>query len=133
MIVVDTNTIAYLYIQGQRTAHAEKILMKDNEWIAPLLWRSEFLSVLALCFRQGTLSLDDALVVAEAAQQFMQDREFDVSSAHVLQLVSTSKCSSYDCEFVALAESFKVPLITSDKELLKNFPSIAISMENFVT
>jgi predicted nucleic acid-binding protein len=133
MIVVDTNTIAYLYIQGQRTAQAEKVLMKDNEWIAPLLWRSEFVSVLALCFRQGTLSLDDALMVADAAQQFMQDREFDVPSAHVLQLVSASKCSSYDCEFVALAESFKVPLITSDKELLKDFPSIAISMDKFVT
>ena len=132
MIVVDTNTIAYLYIQGQRTAQAEKVLMKDNEWIAPLLWRSEFMSVLALCFRQGTLSFDDALVVAEAAQQLMHDREFDVPPAQVLQMVSTSKCSSYDCEFVALAESFKVPLITSDKDLLKNFPSIAISMEKFV-
>ena len=132
MIVVDTNTIAYLYIQGQRTAQAEKVLMKDNEWIAPLLWRSEFMSVLAWCFRQGTLSLDDALMVADSAQQLMQDREFDVPSAHVLQLVSASKCSSYDCEFVALAESFKVPLITSDKELLKNFTSIAISMEKFV-
>ena len=133
MIVVDTNTIAYLYIQGQRTAQAEKVLMKDNEWIAPLLWRSEFMSVLALCFRQGTLSLDDALVVAEAAQQFMQDREFNVPPAQVLQLVSASKCSSYDCEFVGLAKSLKVPLITSDKELLKNFPSTAISMEKFVT
>jgi predicted nucleic acid-binding protein len=132
MIVVDTNTVAYLYIQGQRTAQAEKVLMKDNEWIAPLLWRSEFMSVLALCFRQGTLSLDDALVVAEAAQQFMQDREFDVPPAQVLQLVSTSKCSSYDCEFVGLAKSLEVPLITSDKELLKNFPSTAISMEKFV-
>lgn len=133
MIVVDTNTIAYLYIQGQRTAQAEKVLMKDNEWIAPLLWRSEFMSVLALCFRQGTLSLDDALVVAEAAQQFMQDREFNVPPAQVLQLMSASKCSSYDCEFVGLAKSLKVPLITSDKELLKNFPSTAISMEKFVT
>ena len=133
MIVVDTNTIAYLYIQGQRTAQAEKVLMKDKEWIAPLLWRSEFMSVLALCFRQGTLSLDNALVVAEEAQRFMQDREFDVSPAQVLQLVSASKCSSYDCEFVTLAESFQVPLITSDKKLLKNFPSIAISMEKFVT
>ena len=127
MIVVD-NTIAYLYIQGQRTAQAEKVLMKDNEWIAPLLWRSEFMSVLALCFRQGTLSLDDALVVAEAAQQFMQDS----AASSGASMVSTSKCSSYDCEFVALAENFKVPLITSDKELLKNFPSIAISMEKFV-
>ncbi len=50
----------------------------------------------------------------------------------MLQLVSTSKCSSYDCEFVALAKTFKVPLITSDKGLLKNFPSIAISMDKFV-
>ena len=133
MIVVDTNTIAYLYIQGQRTAQAEKVLMKDNEWIAPLLWRSEFMSVLALCFRQGILSLDDALVVAEAAQQFMQDREFNVPPAQVLRMVSTSKCSSYDCEFVGLAKNLKVPLITSDKELLMNFPSIAISMEKFVT
>ena len=90
------------------------------------------MSVLALGFRQGTLSLDDALVAGEAAQQFMQDREFNMPPAQVLRMVSTSKCSSYDCEFVALAESFKVPLITSDKELLKNFPSIAISMEKFV-
>ncbi len=37
-----------------------------------------------------------------------------------------------DCEFVALAKTFKVPLITSDKGLLKNFPSIAISMDKFV-
>lgn len=133
MIVVDTNTIAYLYIQGQRTAQAEKVLMKDNEWLAPLLWRSEFMSVLALCFRQGTLSLEDALIIAEEAQQFMQDREFDVPPAQVLQLVSVSKCSSYDCEFVALAESLQVPLITSDKGLLKDFPSIAISMEKFAT
>ena len=133
MIVVDTNTIAYLYVQGQRTAQAEKVLIKDREWAAPLLWRSEFISVLALCVRQKTLALDDAILIAEEAQQFMRAGEFEVQPAQILRLVSGSKCSSYDCEFVALAESLQVPLITSDKGLLKDFPSIAISMEKFAT
>ncbi len=38
MIVVDTNIIAYLYLQGEHTAQAEKVLQKDSEWMAPLLW-----------------------------------------------------------------------------------------------
>jgi predicted nucleic acid-binding protein len=132
MIVVDTNTVAYLYIQGQRTSQAEKVLTKDPEWIVPRLWKSEFLSVLTSCVRQKTLSLDSALVIAQEAQQLMLDNEFDVPSARVLKLVSTSTCSSYDCEFVALAESFQVPLITSDRAILREFPSIAVSMERFV-
>jgi predicted nucleic acid-binding protein len=132
MIVVDTNTVAYLYIQGQQTPQAEKVLTKDPEWIAPRLWRSEFISVLTFCVRQKMLSLDSALVIAQEAQQFMRDNEFEVPSAQVLKLVSTSTCSSYDCEFIALAESFQVPLVTSDRALLKEFPSIAVSMERFV-
>jgi predicted nucleic acid-binding protein len=132
MIVVDTNTVAYLYIQGQRTAQAEKVLTKDPEWIAPRLWRSEFMSVLTFCVRQKTLSLDSALLIAQEAQQFMQDNEFDVPSAQILKLVSASTCSSYDCEFIALAESFQVPLVTSDRAILREFPSIAVSMEKFV-
>jgi predicted nucleic acid-binding protein len=132
MIVVDTNTVAYLYIQGQRTHQAEKVLTRDPEWIAPRLWKSEFISVLTFCVHQKTLSLDSALVIAQEAQQFMQDNEFDVPSAQVLKLVSTSTCSSYDCEFIALAESFQVPLVTSDRAILREFPSIAVSMERFV-
>jgi predicted nucleic acid-binding protein len=132
MIVVDTNTIAYFYIQGPRTGQAEKVWTKDSEWIAPSIWKSEFISILALCFRQGTLSFDDALLIAEEAQLLMQEREFDVQPAQVLQLVSRSKCSSYDCEFVALAGDLHLPLITSDRQILKEFPSIALSMEDFV-
>jgi predicted nucleic acid-binding protein len=133
VIVVDTNTIAYLYVQGQRTAQAEKVLIKDSEWAAPLLWRSEFVSVLAFCVRQKTLALDDAMLIAEEAQQFMRGGEFEVPPTQILRIASGSKCSSYEREFVALAQSLQVPLITSDKELLKDFPSIAISMEKFTT
>ena len=73
------------------------------------------------------------MLIAEEVQQFMSGGEFEVPPTQILRLVSESKRSSYDCEFVALAESLQVPLITSDKELLKDFPSIAISMEKFTT
>lgn len=88
MIVVDTNTIAYFYIQGPRTGQAEKVWTKDSEWIAPSIWRSEFISVLALCFRQGTVSFDDALLIAEEAQLLMQEREESSVSQRAAEILT---------------------------------------------
>ncbi|MGK7895136.1 MAG: VapC toxin family PIN domain ribonuclease, partial [Xenococcus sp. (in: cyanobacteria)] len=53
MIVADTNVIAYLFLQGERTEQAETLLLFDSEWIAPYLWRSEFRNILALYIRQS--------------------------------------------------------------------------------
>jgi predicted nucleic acid-binding protein len=39
--------------------------------------------------------------------------------------VARSKCSAYDCEFVALAQGLKVPLITTDRKLVREFPRTA--------
>jgi predicted nucleic acid-binding protein len=59
-------------------------------------------------------------------------RSYDVSSEKVLELAMQSNCSAYDCEYVALAQDLGVPLVTADKQILKAFPKIAISMEKFV-
>jgi predicted nucleic acid-binding protein len=55
-----------------------------------------------------------------------------LNSGQVLKLVSESSCSAYDCEFIALAEQLGVPLLTSDAEILKEFPQMATSLEAFV-
>ncbi|MCK5870419.1 MAG: hypothetical protein KAG45_07245 [Methyloprofundus sp.] len=62
----------------------------------------------------------------------MAHNEFDVSSAQVLSLVSKSNCSSYDCEFVALAQHLNIQLITQDKKVLREFSSVAISAVDFI-
>lgn len=133
MIVVDTNTIAYLLIEGNRTPLAKEVLLKDPEWLAPLLWRSEFRSVVGVYLRRGFMSLAQALQVVEEAEVLMKGGEYEVRSSQVLSLVASSRCSAYDCEFVALAQELSVPMITSDTKILAAFPSIALSPEDFIS
>jgi predicted nucleic acid-binding protein len=47
-------------------------------------------------------------------------------------LVSKSTCTSYDCEYVALAQKLSVKLITKDAKLLREFPRVAIDLEAFI-
>jgi len=125
VIVVDTNVIAYLFIKGDYSNFSEKLLKTDSEWISPPLWRSEFRSVLSLYIRKNQLTVNDADRIAQLAENFMEGREFHVDSATVFKLVSSSNCSSYDCEFVALAQSLNLSMYTSDKKVVQAFPDTA--------
>jgi plasmid stability protein len=50
----------------------------------------------------------------------------------VLDLVSRSPCTAYDCEFVAVAKGMGIPLVTEDRQVLAAFPGIAVSQRAFV-
>ena len=129
MIVVDTNVIAYLFLTGEHSNLSERLLKHDPEWAAPRLWRSEFRNVLALYLRQELLGLEDSLEILEEAERLMSDSEFEVPSALVMQLAHESGCSAYDCEFVAMARYFRIPLATNDGTLLRTFPDTAQRVE----
>ena len=46
--------------------------------------------------------------------------------------IIATKCSAYDCEFVALAHANGVRLLTVDRQILHEFPEVAISLNRFV-
>ena len=125
MIVVDTNVVAYLLLPGPQTALAEDLLIQQPEWAAPPLWRSEWRNVLAGYLRRGALDLNQALALQQQAELLVIRHEEPVSSQAVLQLVASSRCSAYDCEFVAAAQQLGVPLVTADRALLAAFPNVA--------
>ena len=125
MIVIDTNILAYLYLPGEFTEQAETLLAQEPEWAAPILWRSEFRNILAGYLRRGTLSLDQVFAIQQEAESLMLSNEQFVDSGAVLELVSRSDCSAYDCEFIAAAQSLGTKLYTMDGKLLKAFPKIA--------
>ena len=131
MIAADTNLIAYLCISGENTILAEAVFQADPDWVTPPLWRSEFLNVLSKYIRTGRFNVDEALECWMLAQSQVNEMQ-NPSEKDVLNLVSSSKLSSYDCEFVALAQQMSIPLITFDKKVLAAFPDVAMSAEKFV-
>jgi predicted nucleic acid-binding protein len=52
------------------------------------------------------------------------------SDQSTCQLLSTSRCSAYDCEFVAVAEQLAMPLVTEDRAILAAFPVLAQSLHH---
>jgi predicted nucleic acid-binding protein len=131
MIVVDTNQIAYLLIGGEFTDAARRVFIQDATWSAPLLWRSEFRSILAQYIRRDELRLSQAMRIQRMAEELLSGREHLIDSEKILRLVEQSGCSACDCEFVALATELRVPLVTSDKGILREFPKISMSPDAF--
>ncbi|MES3006724.1 MAG: type II toxin-antitoxin system VapC family toxin [Pseudomonadota bacterium] len=128
MIVVDSNVLAYLYVAGEFTAAAESLLESDPEWVAPILWRSEFRNIMAGYIRRKQISFERAIALQAEAESLLAGGEFEVESQTVLELVRDSDCSAYDCEFVALAMKLNINLVTADKKLLRAFPKRAVKL-----
>ncbi|MEM8557849.1 MAG: type II toxin-antitoxin system VapC family toxin [Bacteroidota bacterium] len=132
MIVVDADIIAAFWLKTERTAAALHARRRDADWIVPLLWRAEFRSVLRQHLLHGSLGLADALWIAEKAEAMLQGCEYAVVSQDVLKLVEQTGHSSYDCEYVALAQAQAVRLVTGDRRLAERFPNTAVLLEDFV-
>ena len=127
MIVVDTNVLAYLFLRGEFAPQAEAWLRRDREWIAPLLWRSEFRNLLAGYLRRKQLTFDAVREIQREAEALLIGNEHEVDSLSVLELVRDSECSAYDCEFAAVAIRLGVKLVTADGKLLKAFPKHTVA------
>ena len=133
MIVVDVNTLAYLWIPGELTDLAERALARDPHWASSILWRSEFRSILAGYLRRGTLEQTAVARCLSGAESQLAGHEYLIPSELVMRKVAASNCSAYDCEYVALAEDLKVTLVTSDKQLLSEFPALTTSLKAFAS
>jgi len=132
VIVVDTNLLVYLYLRSEYSERADQAFLKDPHWVAPLLWRSEFLNVLTACLRKGIVNLDLAIEIVGEAELLMEGGEYSVGSLDVLKLAAESRCSAYDCEFVALACELNISLVTTDKQILSEFPETAVRLDDYV-
>lgn len=133
MIVVDSNVIAYCWINGDRTPLVHRLRRRDPQWHAPVLWRSEMRSILAGYWRDRSLTGPQTRQVMAKAEAGMAGREHHLSSERVFEIIGSTRLSAYDCEFVALAIALDVRLVTEDRAILAARPELACTVGQFMT
>jgi predicted nucleic acid-binding protein len=131
VIVVDNSVLVYFWLPGDFAELAEAAKAQDGVWAAPVLWRAEFRNVLAGYLRRKLLTEAEANEAFLNAQKDLGAQEFTVPTERILKLVLASDCTAYDCEYVALAQDLGVPLVTTDRQVLRAFPKIAMALEKF--
>jgi len=104
VIVVDVNVLAYLLIPGKFTEAALRLLAEDSAWVVSRFGRSELRNILATYLRVNQMDLADAALIFQRATELIGAEEYEVETVDVLRQSKESKCSAYDCEYVALVE-----------------------------
>ena len=133
MIVADTNVIVALVVPDHEHRDAAGALLgADDDWRAPLLWRSEVCNVLATLQRNGVISEREALEALEIAELVMQDGAYEIVASEALRTAMASGCAGYDAEFVVLARDLRTKLLTNDRALLGRFPDLAVDPEEYL-
>ena len=132
MIVVDTNVIAYLLIEGDRTAEAQALRLADPDWRSEPFLLVEFSNLLATQVRARALSATQANALLESASQQVA-AWVEVPHAEALAVALDRKVSAYDARFVGCARRLSASLVTEDSRLRAATPGLSISIAEAIS
>ena len=127
MVVVDTNVVAYLLIEGDRTKQAQALFARDPDWRSDAFLLIEFSNVLATYLRSGGLSRAQAeSLLAEAGSRVRTT--VNVVHSRALRVAEQYAVSVYDARFLAAALSLGGKLVTEDAKLRAAAPALTQSL-----
>jgi predicted nucleic acid-binding protein len=131
MLVVDANVVAYLLIEGDKTAQARDLWMMDRDWHAPGLLFYELGNVFAQLVKQGAIPLEAGMAGLESAVGLVRLHEQDLPATRFLEIAAKLVISAYDASYLATAEALGARLITEDRGLLRVAPEVTRSLGSF--
>ncbi len=127
MVVIDTNVMAFLLIEGDRTKEAQSLFARDADWRSEAFLMIEFSNVLATYQRTGALSRSRAESLLAEAQRRIRGL-VNVPHARALQAAERFAVSAYDARFLAAAQSLGGRLVTEDVKLRAAAPALTRSL-----
>ena len=127
MVVVDTNILAYLLIEGDRTADAQALFKRDAEWRSEGFVLIEFSNVLATYQRSGALSRSAAESILASAEQIVTGL-VNMPHGRALKLAAEFAVSAYDARFLGAAQNLGARLVTEDAKLRAAAPALTCSL-----
>jgi predicted nucleic acid-binding protein len=132
MIVVDTNLLIKLVLKQSDSSQAYAVYLRDSNWVMPELWQHEFLNVLANYLRFDNTPYDQLLQSWEKAIMLFADGAQPVNMPLALKIAGERNITAYDAQYLALAQTLGVPLITEDRKLRLAAPELTLSMQEFL-
>ena len=127
MIVIDTNIMVYLLIEGDRTREAQALYARDAQWRSEAFLLVEFSNVLSTYMRSGGMTRLQAETLLAEAERRMRGL-VSVPHAQALRLAQEFSVSAYDARFLAAAQSVGSRLVTEDARLRAAAPALACSL-----
>jgi predicted nucleic acid-binding protein len=130
VIVADSTLVAgLLFPTDEFHKVARAIRAKDPEWHCPELVLSELRSV-GLKRVKNNVPLDTVIAQCNLAAAAVS--VYRMHSHSVLHAAIEGDIWAYDAEYVALARQLGANLVTSDAEVVKKFPAVAMLPEEFL-
>jgi predicted nucleic acid-binding protein len=120
VIVVDTNVITAAFLRSEDRRRARVVLEEDREWRVPPLWRSEFLSACRHGIRVAGMKPARCAEAFNTALALFGPGEVQPDPYRVLAAVGRIPAlSSYDAEFLALAQQLDCRVVTQDLDFIR--------------
>jgi predicted nucleic acid-binding protein len=127
VVVVDTNVVAYLLIEGDRTDEARSLYERDPDWRSEAFLLVEFSNLLATCVRTARLERAAAGGLLASAERILSG-VVNLPHAKALALAAEFGVSAYDARFLAVARQLGTRLVTEDAKLRQAAPTLTASL-----
>ncbi len=128
MLLVDTNVVANLLLEGAQSPAARLLYSQDPDWASEPLLFVELTNVLATGVRQKRLSMAQAESALARAHEMLDGYLHLTPDRQVLAVAARHGISGYDARFVCAAFEIGSPLVTEDAALRRKIPSATRSI-----
>lgn len=127
MVLVDTNILAYLMLEGDRTSAAQELYARDPDWRSEGFVLVEFSNILATYVRTKAMTREVGTRLLAQAQILIPGLT-SVLHAQALETAMQFEISAYDARFITLARQMRLKLVTEDAKLRAAVPDWTVSL-----
>jgi predicted nucleic acid-binding protein len=128
VLIVDTNVVAFLLIEGDYTAAARLLHRRDDDWRSEAFIMVEFANMLTASIAARRMDLMLAQRFLADATSLLQGRLTSIPHDSVLALAVQYRVTAYDARFLALAHQLDSRLVTEDAKLRAAAPKLTQSL-----
>jgi predicted nucleic acid-binding protein len=133
LVLIDTNVLAFLVLEGPQTAAARALLDNDDDWRSESYVLIELTNVLTTTVRVRGLSIRTARRAFSAAREVIGPELVSIHHEDAITYAHRYDITAYDARFLVAAHTLGVKLTTEDTKLRRAAPKLTQSITEALT